>query len=208
MKRVKILLVVLPILLFILLAICIKAGTILNFEEHFYFELVEHKTDSFTTIMKLITHFGDPTTLILICFALFIFSKTRIKFAIPLSITIIISSLTNILLKEIFARERPDILRLVNESSYSFPSGHAMTNFALYMMAILLTNVYIKNKKIKLSLLGLFTLLPIIIGISRIYLGVHYLGDVIGGFLLGTTISILVFIYWKKVYINKKNESI
>ncbi len=208
MKRIKILLVILPIILFILLAICIKAGTILNIEENFYFELIENKTDAFTAIMKIITHLGDPISIILICFALFIFSKTRIKFAIPLSITIIVSAISNIFLKEIFARERPDILRLVNESSYSFPSGHAMTNSALYMMAILLVNVYIRNNKFKIPLIILFTIIPIIIGISRVYLGVHYIGDVIGGFLLGITVSIIAYAYWKKVYIDKKHESI
>lgn len=208
MKRIKILLIILPIILFILLAISIKAGTILNIEENFYFNLIENKTESFTTIMKMITHMGDPISIIIICFVLFIFSKTRIRFAIPLSMAIIVSTLSNLFLKELFARERPDILRLVNETSYSFPSGHSMANSSLYMMAILLINAYIKNKKVKLPLIILFAVLPVLIGISRVYLGVHYIGDVIGGFLLGITISIMLFAYWKKVYINKKHESI
>ncbi len=208
MKKIKILTVILPIILFILLAIYVQAGTTTILEESFYFELVEHKTETIVSIMKIISHIGGTISVFCLCLGLFIFNKTRIKYAIPISLTVIWSVVINLFLKNIFARERPDILQLIQETNYSFPSGHSMTNAALYTMAIMLVNHYIKNKKTKYSLCIAFSLIPILIGISRIYLGVHYLGDVVGGFLLGISIAIIIYFIWKKVYIDKKEKSI
>jgi undecaprenyl-diphosphatase len=102
-----------------------------------------------------------------------------------------------------FARERPDILSLINETNYSFPSGHAMNNAAFYTIHILLTFKYIKKNLTKITLTVFFIVLTMAIGFSRIYLGVHYAGDVIGGWLIGFAVSVLIYFIWDKKTLNR-----
>ena len=93
--------------------------------------------------------------------------------------------------KSFYARIRPDqIDHLIEQGGYSFPSGHSMGSMIIYGGILFIILRYIKSKRRKLGfekwVLGLlFGLLILAIGLSRIYLGVHYPSDVIGGFSLG-----------------------
>jgi len=110
------------------------------------------------------------------------------------------SALINILLKNLFQRERPDINRLAEESSYSFPSGHSMGAFALYGILAYLLWRMIRPMSIRIISLILCILLTLTIGLSRIYLGVHYPSDVIGGYVASgawLALTIGVFEYWR-----------
>ncbi len=73
---------------------------------------------------------------------------------------------------------------------YSFPSGHSMVNMAFYGFIMYLMYHYVKNKYLKIFGILFLSLLVVAIGISRIYLGVHYTSDVLAGFLIA--ISYLV----------------
>jgi undecaprenyl-diphosphatase len=206
MNKRRIWLVVVPILLFSMLAICIMAGVTVGFEGWAYNEAIEKMSPALTSAVKVITHIGDSVFIITFCILLFIFTKTKKTIAIPVSITVIISSILNIILKKVFSRERPNILRLINETSYSFPSGHAMINASLYMMLILLIFKFIKNKPLKISLSAICLVLIIAIGYSRIYLGVHYAGDILGGWLIGYAISVSVYFIWNERFL-KMNKN-
>ena len=133
-----------------------------------------------------------------ICGIIFAIPKLRNRIAIPVSVTITISFLLNILLKNIFARERPDILRLVSESFYSFPSGHAMINMALYSILIFYAYNLVKSKKLRYLIYLVLTSLVLLIGFTRVYLGVHYAGDILGGWLMGLVVSIITYAVLKK----------
>jgi len=196
MNRKNIWLAIIPVILFIMLAVCIEAGITVSFEGWAYSGSVQKMSPSLTTIIKGITHIGDSAFVILFCLLLFAIPKSRKTIALPVSVTVIASTIVNVLLKNIFARERPDILRLMDETSYSFPSGHAMINSALYSMLILLIFKYIKRRRVKYSLTGLCVILAAAIGYSRIYLGMHYAGDVIGGWLIGFSLAVVIFFIW------------
>ena len=99
----------------------------------------------------------------------------------------------NRILKFIIARPRPERLKLVFEDGYSFPSGHSMVAFGFYGFLIYLICKKIENKKIKYPLIVFLSLLILFIGISRVYLGVHYVTDVIGGFIF-TFLYLIVFV--------------
>ena len=136
MNKKNIVLIVMAIILFIILAIAINADILTGFESWIYFESVEHMSDILTNILIFITNLGGPIGIFLICLTIFLMPKLRNRVGIPVSIAVSSSFVINIILKRIFARERPDILRLVTEYSYSFPSGHAMVNMALYTVLI------------------------------------------------------------------------
>lgn len=189
-------LMIVPIILFAMLAVCVRAGITVDFEGWAYNESIEHMSSLLTNIVKGITHIGDTASVILICLLLIAVPKTRRTIALPVSVTVIISAILNTALKNIFARERPDILRLINETSYSFPSGHAMNNAALYTMLILLISKYIQNRPLRIILSIAFAVITVAIGFSRVYLGVHYAGDVLGGWLIGFVVSLLVYYIW------------
>ncbi|MGG5317508.1 phosphatase PAP2 family protein [Enterococcus sp. AZ072] len=149
------------------------------------------------TFFLWVTKFANPLTIVILAavfLGLFWFSQERIT-AIWLGANlVIISGVVNQLLKLFFQRARPTILpHMVTEHSYSFPSGHSVTSMILYGTLIFTTGLFIKNKFWQYALQILLGLLILGIGVSRIYLGVHFPTDVLGGFLLG--ISWLLFTY-------------
>jgi len=96
-----------------------------------------------------------------------------------------ISGLSNTALKLLINRAAPDVEHLVSVATLSFPSGHAMSAISFYGFLIYL--IYnIKMKRIfKIGLITLFSIMIFLIGVSRIYLGVHFPSDVAGGYIAG-----------------------
>ena len=95
-------------------------------------------------------------------------------------------------------RDRPTLNVLVNETGYSFPSGHSMISIVFYGYLVYLIYKFINNKKIKYLLMGLLSVIIFTIGFSRVYLGVHYTSDVIGGFTFGIAYLIIYIDIVKK----------
>jgi len=147
-------------------------------------------TDTMTPFMKIVTSFGSAYALIIITILLLIFIKNK-KIKLAVAINLISITILNILLKNIIARPRPDEYRIIDETGYSFPSGHSMISMAFYGLLIYIIYKNIKNKKLKIFLISILSLLIVLIGISRIYLGVHYTSDVFGGFLISISYLIL-----------------
>lgn len=156
-------------------------------DDNIYNILISFKNNVTTCFFKIVTLGANVYTLIIICLmCLLLKNKKYFKF---ISINAILAFLFNYGLKQIFARPRPSILRLSVEHGYSFPSGHAMVAIAFYGLIIyFISQSNVKHKK--LYYIGLSTLV-LLIGISRIYLGVHYFSDVICGFLFGTIYLVL-----------------
>ena len=146
-------------------------------------------SDFVTPIVKFITNFGGAIFLSIATVMLFLFIKNK-KIGLSIISNIVIITVLNQLLKRILQRPRPTEFRIVEETGYSFPSGHSMVSMAFYGYLIYLIYRYIKNKYVKWTLITILSILICLIGISRIYLGVHYTSDVLGGFLL--SISYLV----------------
>ena len=147
-------------------------------------------SDFATPIAKAITAFGSAMFLISITVILVIAIRNK-KIPIAVFLNLVIVAGLNFLFKNILQRPRPTEFRLINETGFSFPSGHSMVSLAFYGLFIYLIYKYIKNKKLKWGLICVLSVLIILIGISRIYLGVHYTSDVIGGFLLGVSYLII-----------------
>ena len=120
-------------------------------------------------------------------------------------INTILTIITNQVIKRLIRRPRPNHIRLIKEGGFSYPSGHAMISIALYGFLIYLVMKKIKNKYLKISLITLLIFIILLVGISRVYLGVHYPTDIISGYLLSISIIITVKNYYKKFLGGIKN---
>lgn len=179
--------IILPLLLIIInIASKISLKKELTIDTLAYNILVEKlRNPTLTTFMKIITKFSNTITMILLTLILTILFLKIVKnkkVAILIPTNLVIITLINQLLKIIFQRERPIGYRLIEMGGYSFPSGHAMVSMAFYGLLIFIIDKVVRNKKLKIFLISLNVVLIILIGISRVYLGVHYLSDVITGY--------------------------
>lgn len=147
-------------------------------------------SDKLTPLVKVVTWFGSATCLILLTVILFIIIKNK-KAGLLIGTNLVIISILNQTLKSLLQRPRPIGFRIINETGYSFPSGHSMISMAFYGFLIYLIYKNVKNKCLKFTLIISLFILIISIGLSRIYLGVHYTSDVFAGFLL--SIAYLIF---------------
>lgn len=141
------------------------------------------RSDGLTFIMLFITNFCNPIILILLSLVILLICKDK-KMGLIIMINLFVSILLNIIFKGIIQRDRPLEDFLITESGYSFPSGHSMVSMAYYGLIIYFIYKKIKDKRVRNILMILIGLLILAIGFSRIYLGVHFASDVIGGFLI------------------------
>ena len=147
-------------------------------------------SDFATPIAKFITNFGGAIFLITLTIGLLVLIKNK-KIGISIFSNLVIVTILNQLLKAILQRPRPTEYRIVEETGYSFPSGHSMVSMAFYGYLIYLIYKYVKNNYIKWISIVLLSILVCSIGISRIYLGVHYTSDVLGGFLISMSYLVI-----------------
>lgn len=148
------------------------------------------RSEPLTVFMKVTTNLSSAYVLIAIALGSLLFLKNK-KIGLCISSNLVIATILNQLLKYIIQRPRPDGYRLIIESGYSFPSGHSMVSMAFYGLIIYLIWKMVKNKKIKHISCGILGILIPLIGFSRIYLGVHYASDVIGGFAISIVYLLL-----------------
>ena len=159
-------------------------------------------SDFATPIAKFITNFGGAIFLITLTVILFILIKNK-KIGLSIFSNLVIITVLNQLLKRILQRTSPTEFRIIEETGYSFPSGHSMVSMAFYGYLIYLIYKYVKNKYVKWILIVLLSILICSIGVSRIYLGVHYTSDVLGGFLVSISYLVLFISTVNKFFIEK-----
>ncbi len=154
-----------------------------------------------TSIMKFITFFGDEifigSAILITIFLLFI--KAHKKDAAIFAFILLFGIILNLWLKGFFARIRPDLFTMVIEKTYSFPSGHSMNSFIFFMSISYFIFHNSRNKKLGIVLSLMSGTIVFLIGISRIYLGVHYPSDVLGGFAAGLLWFVAVLLFEKVI---------
>lgn len=211
-KNIKWFILLITLIIFIYIVQNVFTQETLKIDKIVYDTVIsQYRTDMLTTIFTCITALGSAFVLVGICIFSFLFLKNK-RVSICLCANLMISYLTNLFLKNIIQRERPNDFRLIDETGYSFPSGHSMVSMAFYGLIIYFIYKYVKNKYIKWSLCAMLTILIFLIGFSRIYLGVHYTSDVIAGFIASigyliifTSMISLIKDFSKTKNINKDN---
>ncbi len=181
--------VVVGINVFIELTNTLNSDLIAKYDAAITKYVISFRTPFLNKILQFITNLGDLYGYIVvttICSLFFFFKFKNWRYVAQLVFVIIVSGLSNLALKEVINRARPTAEHLVSVQTLSYPSGHAMSATAFYGFLIYLCYFLKINKWLKGILIFLCSFLIVSIGISRIYLGVHFPSDIAGGIIAGT----------------------
>lgn len=193
--RIKILII--SLIVFIINTILVMTNNYQLVDEVVYKGIIFFKFDLLTEIMRFISFLGNTKTITVfnIILVIYVFFSKKYKL-LMITGTSIASGLLNSFIKSIIKRSRPEGLALITQGGFSYPSGHTMISILFYGTVIyLLANSKGKYRKIFIILFGL---LVILIPLSRIYLGVHYFSDIVGGLSFGLFILTTALTIYKK----------
>jgi undecaprenyl-diphosphatase len=140
-----------------------------------------------TSLLDL-TAIGGPTVLGLVVFAVvgFLLLQTRYRTALVVLLTAASGEVANIAMKNLFLRPRPTVVpHLRDVDSTSFPSGHAMESAIIYLTLGAMLMRLAERRVTKLYCIGMAVFVTFLVGVSRVYLGVHYPTDVVAGWMFG-----------------------
>jgi undecaprenyl-diphosphatase len=185
--------------LFVELTETLKTEMLASYDTAITDYVISHRTPGFTSYFKLMTNLGDAygyliVLVIFLSISLLVFK--RWKYVVQATLILALATISNMVLKRFIDRARPGIEHLVSVETLSYPSGHAMSAMAFYGFLIFLVTKFKINKVMKYVLILVLVTIILSIGISRIYLGVHFPSDIAGGFIAGfiwVVFCVLVF---------------
>lgn len=157
-------------------------GEIMKIDSLAYGIIVQHlRNDHLTPVMEGFSALATPMVLLVVTLTIAAFAPgKRVGWCCATNLVLVAG--VNVLIKSLVQRPRPVGFRLAAETGFSFPSGHSMAAMAFYGLLIWLIWRYETDRSRRNLFTALFALIILMIGVSRIYLGVHYASDVLGGF--------------------------
>ena len=198
---------------FCVMAVLVSKQTIVHFDSTIISFVQGFEASRLTPIMKFFTFIGGTKPMVGISLLVLILLYKVLKHRSELILFVAVIAGANVLfvsLKLLFQRERPDLHRLIEVSNYSFPSGHATNAFALYGILTFLLWRHISSRLGRTILIILSVFMILAIGLSRIYLGVHYPSDVIAGYFISAcwlTFAIWFYQRYKEKQYERKQTS-
>ncbi|BAO55986.1 hypothetical protein NMS_1977 [Nonlabens marinus S1-08] len=174
--------------LFIALTEILKSEYLASYDTTISENVALYRSPYLTDYFVFVTNLGDALGYLIVfsvCTLLFYLIFKNWKYVAQLALVMVLALSSNLILKQIINRARPTAEHLVTVETLSYPSGHAMMAMAFYGLLIYLITQFNFRKAYKF--LVIFTLIVLIlsIGLSRIYLGVHFPSDIAGGFIAG-----------------------
>ena len=195
------------LVLFVLLAILMVTGNLQWFDDPIREWVYSIRNPALTEVLKVITYMGNWQTITLLCIVLLLFRKTRLRYGVPVSAGAIFVTIFNRIIKLIFKRPRPEeSLHLIDEGGYSFTSGHSITSMVVFGLLIYLVRKYVRNRKAANILTAALAVPWIFIGLSRIYMGVHFPSDVLAGWALGAAVLVGIIVIVEKCDARRKQK--
>ncbi len=195
------------LVLFIINSILVIKNKYVNIDDSVHNFIMRFSSEMTTKFMKIFTFFGSTPFITLLCVVVFVILlyKKQKEYAYKCAGILIISTLINNIVKVIIRRPRPEYITVV-ENTFSYPSGHTMASVTLYgflIYFILKTKI---SKTYKLLFSIILGIIPILVGISRIYLGAHFFSDVFGGALISIMLLSSIDIIYDKTLNRKKSK--
>jgi len=185
------------IVIFIILCTLTLTGVFSGFENSVYEFLYNLINPVLTGFARVLTFVGFFPILIGVGLLLEVIPKTRHKLGFQAALAAGAGYLINYIFKVIFQRPRPVINQIINSSGLSFPSGHSAAAGAFFATIIIFIILNIKDKRVSIPTIILCAIMPLVVALSRVYLGVHYITDTITGIVLGTIVAMLIsLILW------------
>lgn len=201
MSKKRLIIVSILLVLFLIVLTLVVTGNS-GFIDNNIYNLVRSMSNSFfDKYFVFITHFGDTLTIVGVIFGFLLLSRNI--YGILLGASACNSVILNTIIKHIVRRDRPNGLRLIEQGGYSFPSGHAMISICVYGLLLYFVFTKIKNKYLKCIISTLLFILIISIGVSRIFVGVHFASDVIAGYILAS-IQVILLVSFTDKYLGGK----
>jgi undecaprenyl-diphosphatase len=177
------------ILIFATMVVMLLTNNVTSLDNSIYNIIISSKSDVMTMFMTVITMMCNTEFIIVATLLLVLLIKNK-KMGGMIASNVVLCSVINTIIKHIFLRPRPVGIKLIEQGGYSFPSGHSMMAVAFYGLLIyIIWNTKWKNVW-KIFTTTLLVILILLIGISRIYVGVHFASDVIAG--LSISLSYLI----------------
>ena len=200
---IKRLFLIIFVLLFTVDLVLVVSGLMQPFDDAVLAAIIGIRTDALTHVFRTITFCGNTWSVVVLC-VLLIVLPGRMKVGLPVTLMVVAGFLVQTLLKTLVARPRPDAaFWLVEETTFSFPSGHSNINMIIWIALFVLVGraLLLKNHRTAAFVLRIvFAAIAVLIGFSRLYLGVHYPSDVLGGWLLAGTLLIVFFLLYEKIW--------
>lgn len=175
---------------FVELAVLLRSQSplVLDVDQTVYRWASSMRSDPATLFFLTFTRIGSPTGLAVIALsvAAFLFVRRHRGLSLYVAVTCSTAGLLNLLLKESFARARPDLAEALRKASgYSFPSGHAMGSMVVFgSLAYVVARVHGRWRLRSATMAVLLTSI-VAVGLSRVYLGVHWISDIAAGYVAG-----------------------
>jgi membrane-associated phospholipid phosphatase len=144
------------------------------------------RTSTATEVFRAISFLGSTAAVLVLGTLMAAVSWRRCRaVAIVALVATLSRPLLEFVIKAIVSRDRPDLERLVDGTGHSFPSGHVMAAVALWGLLPLVVTLYTRNRYVWWGSVLVSAGLILGIGASRVYLGVHWFSDVVGGLIVG-----------------------
>lgn len=181
-KNRRVLIVAVCAIVFVMLLEDVLEGEFIRIDALAYQTLVEWlRADEITPFMESVSALASPAVLLVLLLIVVAFAPGK-RPGLCCAVNLVLVVALNLLLKSLVQRPRPEGIGLVVETGFSFPSGHSMAAMAFFGLLIWLVWHYHPKKALRNGCCLGFALVIVLIGVSRVYLGVHYASDVVAGF--------------------------
>jgi len=177
-------------LAFICLAILVNKNYLFKIDSQTIRVVNSIRSIGLNYFVKVFTYLGSVIILVPVAIILFFVIKGKREKIFVIS-TFTLAAALSTAMKYLVARNRPDGIAIIEEIGYSFPSAHTVLSLVVYGMVIYMMLKFMKNKPLKIILSIILAILVIAVALSRVYLGVHFMTDIFGGWILGFFVLVL-----------------